>query len=44
MGPGTPTTHVSDPVPEGYVEYEIDVEKVLRDELPGVVANTKIAP
>lgn len=40
----TPTAHVSEPVRAGYVEYEIDVEKVLRDELPGVLERTEIAP
>ena len=29
---------------DGYVEYEIDIEKVLREELPGVVDEVTIAP
>lgn len=40
----TPAAHVAEPSARGYVEYEIDVEKVLRDELPGVVDRAEIAP
>lgn len=40
----TPAAHVEDADPVGYVEYEIDVEKVLRQELPDVVARAGIAP
>jgi hypothetical protein len=40
----TPAAHVVDAAPRGYVEYEIDVEKVLRDELPGVIERAEIAP
>lgn len=40
----TPAAHVSEPARKGYVEYEIDVERVLRNELPGVVDATEIAP
>jgi len=40
----TPAAHVEDTELSGYVEYEIDVEKVLRQELPGVVARAAIAP
>lgn len=35
----TPAAHVFDPAPKGYIEYEIDVEKILRDELPGIIAS-----
>lgn len=40
----TPAAQVVESRTEGYVEYEIDVEKVLREELPGVVERTAIAP
>ncbi|MFC5343562.1 hypothetical protein ACETK8_10020 [Brevundimonas staleyi] len=40
----TPAAHVQDADLDGYVEYEIDVEKVLRQELPGVVDSAAIAP
>lgn len=40
----TPAAHVEDAAPAGYVEYEIDVEKVLRQELPDVIAKTTVAP
>lgn len=40
----TPAAHIADADPSGYVEYEIDVEKVLRQELPDVVARAEIAP
>lgn len=40
----TPAAHVEDAAPAGYVEYEIDVEKVLRQELPDVIAKTAVAP
>lgn len=40
----TPAAHVEDAAAVGYVEYEIDVEKVLRQELPEVVSRAGIAP
>ena len=40
----TPAAQVVETTARGYVEYEIDVEKVLRDELPGVVDRAEIAP
>lgn len=40
----TPAAQVLESPAKGYVEYEIDVEKVLREELPGVVQRTAIAP
>ncbi|MBD3738728.1 MAG: GIY-YIG nuclease family protein [Pseudomonas balearica] len=40
----TPAAHVEDADLAGYVEYEIDVEKVLRQELPDVVDRAAIAP
>ncbi len=40
----TPAAHVAEPAPLGYIEYEIDVEKVLRGELPGVLETGRIAP
>lgn len=40
----TPAAQVVEMTARGYVEYEIDVEKVLRDELPGVVDRAEIAP
>ena len=39
----TPAAQVVEMTARGYVEYEIDVEKVLRDELPGVVDRAEIA-
>lgn len=41
---GGPNVPVADLLPQGYIEYEIDVEQVLRDELPGVIARAPIAP
>jgi hypothetical protein len=40
----TSAATVIEPTPAGYVEYEIDIEKVLRNELPGVVAGIELAP
>lgn len=40
----TPAAHVEQGEPAGYVEYEIDVEKVLRQELPNVVSRVGISP
>lgn len=40
----TAAATIIDPELKGYVEYEIDIEKVLRDELPGVVAGIELAP
>lgn len=35
---------IIEPEPKGYVEYEIDIEKILRHELPEVVAGIELAP
>ena len=40
----TPAATVIAPETKGYVEYEIDIEKVLRNELPQVVAKIDLAP
>lgn len=40
----TPAAAIIDAEPQGYVEYEIDIEKVLRNELPQVVEAVPIAP
>ncbi|MFD1610413.1 hypothetical protein ACFSCW_01205 [Sphingomonas tabacisoli] len=40
----TPAATIIEPAPAGYVEYEIDIEKVLRTELPSVVASIELAP
>lgn len=40
----TPAAQIFDPAPKGYIEYEIDVEKILRDELPGIIAVADAAP
>ena len=40
----SPAGQVFDPAPKGYIEYEIDVEKILRDELPGIIAKADPAP
>lgn len=40
----TPAAQIFDPAPKGYIEYEIDVEKILRDELPGIIATSDAAP
>lgn len=40
----TPAATIIDAEPRGYVEYEIDIEKVLRNELPLVVEAVPIAP
>lgn len=40
----TPHAEAIETAAQGYVEYEIDVEKVLRDELPGVVDRAQLAP
>jgi hypothetical protein len=39
----TPAARVLDPAPKGYIEYEIDVEKILRNELPGIIAVAQAA-
>ncbi|WP_337846737.1 hypothetical protein [Sphingomonas sp.] len=39
----TPAANVIDSDPQGYVEYEIDIEKVLRNELPQVVESIPVA-
>lgn len=44
METDTPAGHISDPAPKGYIEYEIDVEQILRDELPGIIATSEAAP
>jgi hypothetical protein len=36
--------HVFDLAPKGYIEYEIDVETILRNELPGIIAKSDAAP
>lgn len=40
----TPTATVFHPTPAGYVEYEIDIERVLRSDLPAVLDRVPIAP
>lgn len=40
----TAAATIIDPELKGYVEYEIDIEKVLRNELPEVVAGIELAP
>lgn len=40
----TPAAEVIDEGPTGYVEYEIDIEKVLRADLPTVLAGIPMAP
>lgn len=40
----TAAATIINPELKGYVEYEIDIEKVLRDELPEVVARIEQAP
>lgn len=35
---------VLEAAPKGYIEYEIDVERILRDELPGILAKSEAAP
>lgn len=40
----TAAATIIDPQLKGYVEYEIDIEKVLRTELPEVVAGIDLAP
>lgn len=40
----TAAATIIDPELKGYVEYEIDIEKVLRSELPEVVADIEFAP
>jgi len=40
----TPAAHIADDAPVGYLEYEIDVEKVLRQDLPKVIELGAIAP
>lgn len=44
MDTETRAAQIFDPAPKGYIEYEIDVEKVLRDELPGIIADAEPAP
>ena len=39
----TKAATIIDPEPKGYVEYEIDIEKVLRHELPGIVTAIELA-
>ena len=39
----TPAAQIFDPAPKGYIEYEIDVEKILRDDLPGIIATSEEA-
>jgi hypothetical protein len=40
----TPAGDVFEAAPAGYIEYEINVERVLRDELPGVLGQVELAP
>lgn len=40
----TPAGDLFEAAPAGYVEYEINVERVLRDELPGVLDQVELAP
>ena len=40
----TPTANIIHPTPAGYVEYEIDIERVLRSDLPIVLDRVPIAP
>ena len=40
----TPTANIIHPTPAGYVEYEIDIERVLRSDLPTVLDRVPIAP
>ena len=40
----TPAAVIFHPTPAGYVEYEIDIERVLRADLPVVLDRVPIAP
>ena len=40
----TAAATIIDAEPQGYVEYEIDIEKVLRTELPDVLGRVSLAP
>ena len=40
----TPTADIIHPTPAGYAEYEIDIERVLRSDLPVVLDRVPIAP
>lgn len=40
----TPTANIIYPSPAGYVEYEIDIERVLRADLPAVLERVPFAP
>jgi hypothetical protein len=40
----TPAAASAEPGPRGYVEYEIDIEKVLRSELPLFIEQVELAP
>ncbi|MGK6320154.1 hypothetical protein [Sphingomonas sp. DT-204] len=40
----TAAANIIDVAPRGYVEYEIDIERVLRTDLPGVLDQMAIAP
>lgn len=40
----TAAANIIDAAPQGYVEYEIDIERVLRTDLPGVLDEMEIAP
>lgn len=40
----TPTANIIHPTPAGYVEYEIDIERVLRADLPAVLDRVPMAP
>lgn len=40
----TAVATVIEEAPRGYVEYEIDIERILRNDLPGVLDSIEIAP
>ena len=44
MDSQTPAATVIDAAPKGYVEYEIDIERVLRNDLPDVLDQVPVAP
>ena len=44
MADQTPAASVLHVAPIGYVEYEIDIERVLRSDLPGVLERVPLAP
>lgn len=44
MADQTPAASILHTAPAGYVEYEIDIERVLRSDLPGVLERVPLAP